>query len=138
LGLIWVTLFRCILLSDSFMKQKTHQSGFTMIELLIVIAVIGILATVAIPQYTQYKARANDADAKSTLHSIFLACKSYWTDNGTAANCVISTITSTTYGYVQSAKISVSANGNENTFVATSSNIDSSNTFSLDSNGNIS
>jgi prepilin-type N-terminal cleavage/methylation domain-containing protein len=44
-------------------NHSTHKnsSGFTLIELLIVIAVIGILAGIGIPQYTQYKIRAYDA-----------------------------------------------------------------------------
>lgn len=118
--------------------KENKQSGFTMIELLIVIAIISILAAIAIPQYSQYKNRANDADAKSTLHSVFLSCKSYWTDSGSTNDCNIATISSTTYGYVQASKISVNGSGNENTFQGTASSIDSPNSFTIDQNGNIS
>ena len=59
---------------------KRTEEGFTLIELLIVIAIIGILAAIAIPQFNQYKARAYDTASKADLHNIYLACKAYWSD----------------------------------------------------------
>jgi len=61
------------------MKRK----GFTLIELMIVVAIIGILAAIAIPNFLRFQARAKQSEAKQNLGAIFTAYTSYFSDNNT-------------------------------------------------------
>jgi len=58
-----------------------NKKGFTLIELLIVVAIIGILAAIAIPQFSAYRQKAYNSAALSDLKNAKTALESYYADN---------------------------------------------------------
>jgi type IV pilus assembly protein PilA len=67
--------------------MKTIQQGFTLIELMIVIAIIGILAAIAIPAYQNYTIRAQVTEGVSLAAGWKTAISEYYAQNGTFPTC---------------------------------------------------
>jgi type IV pilus assembly protein PilE len=65
------------------------ERGFTLVELLVVIIVIGILSLVAFASYLNYRERANDAAAQANLQGIVPSVHAYFVDNGTYVGMTI-------------------------------------------------
>jgi len=62
-------------------KFRKNQKGFTLIELLIVVAIIGILAAIAIPQFASYRQKAYNSAAQSDLKNLKTGMEAYMADN---------------------------------------------------------
>ena len=62
-------------------KFRKNQKGFTLIELLIVVAIIGILAAIAIPQFASYRTKAYNSAAQSDLKNTKTSLEAFYADN---------------------------------------------------------
>lgn len=62
-------------------NHTRNQHGFTLIELLVVTSIIGILASLAIPQYASYRARSFDAKVSSAVRHIATGQEAYYTEH---------------------------------------------------------
>ncbi len=122
-------------------QHPTHKSasGFTLIELVIAVAVIGILTSVAVLGYNQYKVRAYDAHSKQALRDILLQCNAFWLDHDASQVCNHATVAEV---YVASDEIVLKfpaedlpdlPGGSQGNFCASAQHVSSPNPYSIDS-----
>ena len=64
------------------------QNGFTLIELMVVMTIIGILTAIAVPEYQAYRARSFDMRALSDLRNVAIAEEAYFLDSEQYLSCV--------------------------------------------------
>lgn len=68
--------------------NKKNSRGFTMVELMVVVGLIGIMLAIAIPKYQAYQWKTRQAEARNSLGQVFLSEKAFRADGGSYSACL--------------------------------------------------
>lgn len=71
-----------------FFQSLKRQDGFTLVELMVVVAIIGLLSAVAVPNFKKYQAKAKISEAKLQLSAAYTAEASFFSDYNIYHNCL--------------------------------------------------
>ena len=115
--------------------RNKGEKGFTLIELMIVIAIIGILAAIAIPQFVAYRQKGYNTQAKGELKSFYTACQAYFADTPTATgDC---TTTRVAASFIPSGAVSITPDGGAGMEGTTAIHNAGTSTYTIGASGNI-
>jgi type IV pilus assembly protein PilA len=113
-----------------FTKMMRKNEGFTLIELMIVIAIIGILAAIAIPQFSAYRTRSYNSAAEADIRNAATAQEAYYVDNQTYKQDPLGLIGSN-YGFYTTANVNVTGGAGATQYTMTALHSSGNKTYTL-------
>ena len=113
-----------------FTKMMRKNEGFTLIELMIVIAIIGILAAIAIPQFSAYRTRSYNSAAEADIRNAATAQEAYYVDNQTYKQDPLGLIGSN-YGFYTTANVAVTGGAGATQYTMTALHSSGNKTYTL-------
>ena len=123
----------------SKLERKKNMMGFSFLELLIVIVIIGSVAAIAIPQLERYKQLRFDRESKDNLEKFYKACEKFWMGS-ISTKCSLDVAKKTTNGFIQSPNVVIVIPEGKETkadFQAMAKHSSSNKTYTIDEKGSI-
>jgi prepilin-type N-terminal cleavage/methylation domain-containing protein len=115
------------------MSEKMNEKGFTLVELMTVVAVISILAGIAVPNYLGYQKQSRNNSAFHDARNAFLATQAHFNDHPSASLSAVAELSP--YGFTPTQYVNVLVTGNQDSLQITTYHAAGDKTYILNNEG---